>query len=486
MKKMKLYFGTVLALLLAAMLILTGCTDGQGPDAETTVESTEAADTPAETNPTTDPETDPETNPPADLTADELKTILAAAIEAAEQDNDVGMNVRMLMGDSVLADSVITVNGGDFIFEQDVDYLYRITVVGDKGYILQHFEDEEDSLTVKQVMSLDEEQKAELYGLFVGESDPVADAELSEALLNSTLAGSRAADGSVEITCTELDAAAMESLMGENMEGCDMIFKVLVNGNGKITFMGFTVEVPAELTGGEAMTISSEISIDYDVPTITAPEDASEYEEIDYDELFGFQLPEIDPEEAASLGLPVDGDNYTVGGQDSAYDAEIQYFFLFLYAPCYADKTFTIYGNLLEDENGNVVVSVGDGMNFPVSFDGADEPALSSYVKVTATFTQTVSREDMVDFDCFTMIVTECEALGEAVGPNGGKLMYITASVLNVRTSSDTSADNILGALYCGDMVEVFGQDENGWYHIIFEGQDAYISYKYVSETKPD
>jgi uncharacterized protein YgiM (DUF1202 family) len=34
-------------------------------------------------------------------------------------------------------------------------------------------------------------------------------------------------------------------------------------------------------------------------------------------------------------------------------------------------------------------------------------------------------------------------------------------------------------------MVEVFEQDAKGWYRIEFNGQKAYISNKYVSETKP-
>jgi hypothetical protein len=246
------------------------------------------------------------------------------------------------------------------------------------------------------------------------------------------------------------------------------------------------VTLSAELTGGEAMTISSETTVDYNPAAITAPADAADYAEATYDDLFGFRLPEIDPEEATALGLPVDGDNYTVGGEGAAVSAEEQFYFLYLYAPYYADKTFTVYGNVIEDESGNLVISVGEDMSFAVYFDGVSAPASGSYVKITATFTQTVDLGDYVDFDCFTMMVTACETLGEAVGPNGGKLMFITASSLNVRTSSDTStSDNILGQLSHGDMVEVFEQDAKGWYRIEFNGQKAYISNKYVSETRP-
>ena len=97
-----------------------------------------------------------------------------------------------------------------------------------------------------------------------------------------------------------------------------------------------------------------------------------------------------------------------------------------------------------------------------------------------------MDKGDYVDFTCYTMMVSAAEVLGEAKGPNGGKLMYITASSLNVRTSSDTSSsDNIIGTYSKGDLVEVFEQDANGWYRVNYNGQKAYISYKYVSETKP-
>ena len=199
-----------------------------------------------------------------------------------------------------------------------------------------------------------------------------------------------------------------------------------------------------------------------------------------------FEPPVVNPDEAAAAGLPVDGNTYTVGGENPASDPKAQYDYLTVYAHAYEDKTFTLYGNIGEDERGNVTLSVGEGMAFVVYFDGVEEPMIGSYVKVDATFAKTVDRGDYVDFGCFTMMATACEVLGEAKGPNGGKLMYITASSLNIRTSSDTStSDNIIGTYSKGDLVEVFEQDSKGWYRVVYNGQNAYISNKYVSETKP-
>lgn len=204
-----------------------------------------------------------------------------------------------------------------------------------------------------------------------------------------------------------------------------------------------------------------------------------------------FTPPAADPDEAAAAGLPLDGTAYTVGGENPEKDPKAQYDYLKIYAHAYEGKTFTLYGNVSEDEYGNILVSVGEGMDLVVYFDGMDEPVVGSYVKVTAVYTQTVDMGSYVDFHCYTMMATACETLGEAKGPNGGKLMYITASSLNVRSTPDSSVgDNKVGILHKGDLVEVLetGLGANGnWCKIVFDCDQgyAYISMSYISETKP-
>ena len=199
-----------------------------------------------------------------------------------------------------------------------------------------------------------------------------------------------------------------------------------------------------------------------------------------------FVLPTADPAEASAAGLPLDGNSYTVGGETPENDPAAQYAYLSAYPHAYEGKTFTLYGNILENAGGYLVISLGDEREIVVYFPGANAPTVGSYIKVTATYEKTVDMGEYADFNCFTMMVSACEVLGEAKGPNGGRLMYITASTLNVRTSSDTSSNaNIIGTYSKGDLVEVFEQDANGWYRVSYNGQTAYISNKYVSETKP-
>ena len=519
-------FSAVLTAILLALLLLAACTGGddpadttaattapavtEAPTAEPTEEATTAPETlPESTQPETEPETtapetqpvtepettqsetqaetEPETAAPVELTADELKALLSAAMEKDMENSST--TIQAAMNGEIYSDMSTSQIGEDFVVEtRSEGFIERIVAVGDKVYYFASVSDGVSETVMRYVMTPTAEEREELFGYYNGGSSPVGGENewLIEELVNSTFSGVKYADGTVEMSCTDVSNSLVEDLFGEYIEGAALSFDFILDGEGRMTLMRFTITLSAEATGSEAMTVYSEIVVNYTPDPITAPDDAASYAETTYDELFGVQLPEPDFDEATSVGLPLDGDNYTIGGEEPAHDPMEQYVFLCMYAHCYEDKTFTLYGNVMEDEEGNLILSLGEDMEFPIYFDGAVEPTVGSYVKVTAVYTKTVDMGDYADFDCFTMMVTACEVLGEAVGPNGGKLMYITASSLNVRTSSDTStSDNIIGTYSKGDLVEVFEQDEKGWYRVVYNGQDAYISNNYVSETKP-
>ena len=497
----------LLAVCLAAVLLLTACTGGSGAGEGTTnAPATEAPSgegtpspdtdhgsaTATETEPETEPETEAETSAPADLTADELKALLTAALE--KEVKDVSVSVKAFMDGEVYSENVLTQIGNTFLVENiTMGMTERVIALEDKVYYFVAMSDGTTSTELRYVLTPTAEEREELAALYVGSDSFVEmeDPELLEGLVNSTMAGKRYADGHVEMTCTGLDDSLVEILMGDAMNGASLTFQFTLDGEGRMTFMRFTVVLPAELTGGATMTVSSDTVLNYTPSALTAPADADAYAEASYDELFGFQLPELDSETAASLGLPADGDDYTIGGETPEVDPTAQMDFLYVYAPYYEGKSFTVYGNVIEDESGNIRVAVGaEDISFAVYFDGVSEPVVGSYVKVTATLTRTVDMGDYADFDCFTLMATACETLGEAKGPNGGKFMYITASALNVRSEPDSSKENKVGLLYGGDMVEVLetglGSNKN-WAKIAFDCDQgyAYISMTYISETKP-
>lgn len=63
------------------------------------------------------------------------------------------------------------------------------------------------------------------------------------------------------------------------------------------------------------------------------------------------------------------------------------------------------------------------------------------------------------------------------------KTMYATANV-NVRTSYTTKS-KALASLTPGQKVKVTGRSANGWMRVIYEGQDAFVYQKYLSDSVP-
>lgn len=63
------------------------------------------------------------------------------------------------------------------------------------------------------------------------------------------------------------------------------------------------------------------------------------------------------------------------------------------------------------------------------------------------------------------------------------KTMYATATV-NVRTSYTTKS-KALASLAPGQKVRVTGRSANGWMRVIYEGQDAFVYQKYLSDSVP-
>ena len=310
------------------------------------------------------------------------------------------------------------------------------------------------------------------------------------------ITGVKMQDGTVILTATglgeEIMAAFMESMaalpveMKMELKSCTMT----IDPQGRLSGVSLNLSLAGEVEeDGVSMSFSASIALSlsasYEDVVVSAPENAADYMQTTFESFYMF-LP--DAEEAVAGGLPLDEDSYIIGAEGSAVTPDEQYTLLVLYPGAYKDKTFTIYGIVDEDEElGVSVINAGEyGVFYFYCPAGVNAPTFGDSVKITATFENTVDRGYDSDYLCYTMMVSECEVLAKGIGPNGGRIMFITASTLNVRTASDTStSDNIIGTLSKGDAVEVFDQDENGWWRIEYNGQTAYISNKYVSETRP-
>ena len=464
-------------------------TGGTGEDTAPTTqhdsEQTEArteAPTPHQTEP--DTEAEEQTAPPVTLTAEEAKALLSAALGKGVEQG--GVTLRTDKNGEVCSQKSFLQNGQDFSVELWGDGVTEgITVVGDRAYYILLMPKEFPPVENRFVMSLTDRDREALYARYAAEvSLPVMDdGELIQGILSGNLEGVRHSDGSVELTCRGLDGRLGEHLFDMTLEGAELRFDFVLDMEVRVTLLRGTVSYPAGEGEGSHASVSTEMIVNYAPSLITLPANAADYTPTTYDQVFGVQPPEADPEAAASAGMPLDREHYTLIGGNYLYDPTEQYSFLTQYPHCYAGKTFTLYGILTKDHEGQAVLSLGSGMEFVLSFEGISSPVEGSYVKLTATYRKTAEGES---FLAYAMRVTFCEVLGEAKGPNGGKLLYVTSAGLNIRTSSDaSSSDNVIGTYSKGDLVEVFEQDGDGWYRVVYNGQNGYVNGKYLSETKP-
>ena len=433
------------------------------------------------------PDEEPETIPPTTLSAGELKALLNAALD--QETGDAAVTVTTASNGEVFSTETYIRLGRNFYAEvQAMSGTERITVVGDQAYYFTSAPAGPRAAEGRYVMSVTAEERGKLMERFFEGStpSPLHDAQLTEALLNSAVSGVRHADGTVELTCAGLDDGFTERLFGAPVEEGDLSFAFKLDRDVRVTYVGCTLRLPAEITDGDALTVSSETEVNYAPAAIAAPKDAVSYTLTTYDDVFGIPIPEADPHDATAAGVPLDKDHYTFIGENPIHDPKGQYTFVLNYSHNYEGKTFILYGTVTENSGGRPALTVGKDLEIAVDFKSLSAPTAGSYVRVTAVYTKTTDGGDDASGNSYTMSVTACEVLGQAQGPNGGRLMYVTSSALNVRSSTDTAtSSNILGTLGMGDLIEVFEQDDSGWYRVVYKGRIGYVSGKYLSETRP-
>lgn len=495
MKKMNRKLCLLSVLLLSAALLFSACEKTTEPSETTgnvTTNAPEVTETPTETP------TEPETEAPKDesLSAEQITEILRQAAAATEAKNTYKtvMNMSMsMMGEDMGVTKLTEIRDGDnCVYIEEAEGISSTAILlSDKVYFSDSYEGE----TQLSVVSLTADQREWVLSQL---SESSSDAGEDFGPENFTgLSGVKKADGTVVITATGLSDELMSQFMGDMSEDAMMELTLTVNAceltvNAEGLIAGMTLDMAMSGSMEEegfsmeiSVAIKASVTAEYEGITVSAPENATDYEPTTFESYF-LMFPSA--EEAAAVGLPLDQDRYVIGEEGSAFDADTQYMQLSFSPLAYKDKTFVIYGTVGEDEElGVPVINVGEfGTFYFYCPAGISAPVYGDSVKITATFENTVDKGYDSDYLCFTMMVSECEVLGHGVGPNGGRIMFITATSLNVRTSSDTSSsDNILGTLSQGDTVEVFDQDAKGWWRIEFNGQTAYISNKYVSETRP-
>lgn len=456
-------------------------------------ETSAAVETDAVTEPTTEPVTEAPTSEPLSEEAalEAFMNTIVATNAATEYQMSMDMGMSMMGMDMGTQKMSTITKGEDRIFVQESEGMsVTAVIVGNTVYMATTVEGE----SIYETFTVDETQRAWIMQQFDSDSTG-SDMEFAPDSF-SGLSGSKAQDGTVTLTATgfseEIKATFMESMadlpvdMSMELKSCVLT----INPQGLISGMSLTLELSGEMEEeGVSANFSASMTIaltaSYENIVVAAPENAAEYVQTTFESYY-MMIP--DAEDAVAGGLPLDQDSYVIGAEGSAVTPDEQFMLLATCSRAYEGKTFTIYGTVGKNEElGVPVIYAGEfGTFYFYCPNGVAAPVFGDSVKITATFENTVDKGYDSDYLCYTMMVSECEVVARGVGPNGGRMMFITASSLNVRTSSDTSSSaNILGTLSLGDAVEVFDQDEKGWWRIEFNGQTAYISNKYVSETRP-
>lgn len=189
----------------------------------------------------------------------------------------------------------------------------------------------------------------------------------------------------------------------------------------------------------------------------------------------------LDPFTAAvnAADMPTDGDNFVIGDVNSDSDISAQYTLLTTYAAKYADKQFTVYGQVMQSGE-TLYISLGEAGYLPfVKPAGMFGPVVGDTVALTATF------GPMADAPTtFVFTVSDFELVERPDAPNGGEWMFVVVNTsLNVRAVPTSSGNDPIGVFYRGDAVEVLEFTENNWAKIVYpDAEDgfAYVSAQYL------
>ena len=479
-----------LSILLSASLLTVSCNKKKPDPTDTestavTRDESDTRDSANEKQTLTQTESENPSDPPSEndtgdninsLTIAEIRDMLRGAFDADIIATSRSMTIITYFNGEVIQKTSMIDNGHDFHYSSIIGQgTEAITVLNDTVYYYISYDDGSSVEKEAYIVSATSDQLLELHDMYLGE-DVESDADFYEALLTSDWSGSRRDDGSVVVTSAILDDELTEEWLG--IEDAKAHLEITLSSEGLMTLMNLTVDAEIDMT--------IESSIDYTFPVITAPTDLSDYTEATFEEVF-YGIAPIDPEIAASIGLPLDGNQYVIGAPDSTYDLEAQYDHLYEYAAEYMGKTFILYGYIGTDDlsDGDLIIYFSDYMYFYVSFDSMNAPADGAYVKLTATFDETTEVIEGYEFTYYVMTAVSWEQTNA--------VMYVDSDVLTVRSTPDAQVqNNVVGYLMGGDRVEILetGYGENGmWYKILYTADgytgEAYANAQYLSLTPP-
>ncbi|MBE6558424.1 MAG: hypothetical protein E7661_05385 [Ruminococcaceae bacterium] len=452
-------------------------TQAPATEAPTEAPATEAPETQA---PVTEAPTEAVTEPTA-LDEAAAKELLASALAASEGKTAFSNTQHSVVkwDDILFSDIEITVvtDGTGYMQINRSEGLYNACIIlGDKAYVSMGMD---ETTAEKYVITVTKEQIAELMDIIsVGSFTESTDGSFQMTADDFVgLSGERQADGSVVLTVTDLSEQAKEVNDITTVTAC----KITISPAGLVSNydLSFVHEIPGD-EYSSAMTLTCEYTqaTVYDDIAVTVPEDADQYIEESYEAIFEGNVPMDSVIEAAQM--PLDGDNYVIGDPEVA-DVDAQASLLLSFPYLYADKTFTVYGTVVSDDD-SLYIEVGD-IGIFLDYTTIIPPLAGDVIAITATFEKIFDGEDD-DLYVYGLCFDTFEVLERPLGPNGGTIMIVDVnSSLNVRVAPTTAGNSPIGALVRGDTVEVM-EIVDGWAKIVYEENTedgfAYVSADYL------
>ena len=300
-------------------------------------------------------------------------------------------------------------------------------------------------------------------------------------------------NGGYELQLSSPTNTFLQSLTEEADDGTEILdITYLVKLNSDYTESAVISETTVSIMGKENSIITTtefnyeEFYLDNEVK-----DNFDGYKVVGFDYIFGY----IDTSYGKDLGLDIESDNFVLDYRNEEF-LEHQIDFMNTFIDDFLGKTFTIYGNIYQNDS-EYSIEVGNGyMYFNIALaDGVEYLEGGTLASVTGKLCVEISDDYGEELPIYYLEISNASAITEDDIPEGGYLpwtAYVTAKSLNVRSSADFSsgANNKVGVLSQNTEVKVVGFIPDRYCMIEYHwetadgqsGEYAFVSLAYLSK----
>ena len=300
-------------------------------------------------------------------------------------------------------------------------------------------------------------------------------------------------NGGYELQLSSPTNTFLQSLTEEADDGTEILdITYLVKLNSDYTESAVISETTVSIMGKENSIITTtefnyeEFYLDNEVK-----DNFDGYKVVGFDYIFGY----IDTSYGKDLGLDIESDNFVLDYRNEEF-LEHQIDFMNTFIDDFLGKTFTIYGNIYQNDS-EYSIEVGNGyMYFNIALaNGVEYLEGGTLACVTGKLCVEISDDYGEELPIYYLEISNASAITEDDIPEGGYLpwtAYVTAKSLNVRSSADFSsgANNKVGVLNQNTEVKVVGFIPDRYCMIEYHwetadgqsGEYAFVSLAYLSK----